>query len=71
MPNSFPIFLFSNSLQVLTSTQRKALDHDGYLQADYQVLTAGPRYSGLVYWIEVDVHERKIIAQRDAILKRT
>ncbi|TPP58089.1 hypothetical protein FGIG_04999 [Fasciola gigantica] len=51
-------------LQVLTSTQRKALDHDGYLDSDYQVLTAGPRYSGLVYWIEVDVHERKLIAQR-------
>ncbi|TPP61480.1 Beta-1 4-N-acetylgalactosaminyltransferase bre-4 [Fasciola gigantica] len=57
------------NLQVLTLTQQKALDNDGYLQSDYQVLTAGPRYSGLVYWIEVDVHETKLTAQRDSLLK--
>lgn len=44
--------------------RKKVQEEDGYLQADYRVLTAGSRYEGLVYWIEVDVPETRLVAER-------
>ncbi|VDP92848.1 unnamed protein product [Echinostoma caproni] len=48
--------------RVLLSTFKdKIMEHDTFLQSKYLVLTAEPRYNGLVYWIEVDIMENDII----------
>lgn len=59
------------NVQLLKKSEKKVLNGDGYLQADYRVLTAEPRYKGLVYWIEVDIPEIKLVAQRNAIYTKT